>query len=61
VGISGDLIHPYREFALSSVSLSVLQDAQKDVLNQVFADTPISGQAQEEIKELNVVFLEQDG
>jgi hypothetical protein len=61
VGVARDLEEPDVEPALAEVAGPVLQDADEDLLDEVFARGPVTRQAEEEVEEHGLVSLEEDG
>ena len=58
--IAGDLVHPGGESGAVLVSVTIAQDAEEHVLNEVFSRAAIGGHAQVEVIERGLVTLEQN-
>jgi hypothetical protein len=61
VNVSCDLEEPDIEPAVALEAAPVFEDAHEDLLDEVFAHGPVSGQAEKEIKKHGLVPFEEDG
>src|ERR1700738_4689108 len=58
-GVSCDLVHPGAEWSTGTIALRVFQDAEENILHEVFTRRPIAGEPAIEIKERILVAVEQ--